>query len=146
MLLFGGYIEFLLSSFIAIVKPSKKYTFGEVRYSGELISYYTSVVAFPLIIIVSLVWAIWIIFKPKEVLDKDEYIEKYSILYFDKLYTTKLHRMSTLMFILRRMFIIWLIVGFNNIGEGIKVTLFMLQNLLFGLYVIRFQQMSTREQ
>ena len=73
MLLFGGYIEFVMSSLIAFIKPSEEYTFGKVKFSGEVVSYYASLIVFPVTIITSLVVAIWIIYQPKELLDTDKY-------------------------------------------------------------------------
>ena len=63
MLLFGGYLEFILSSYIAIAKPSVDYTFGEgERLSGEVVSYWVAMFAFPLIILFTLGVSTWLIF------------------------------------------------------------------------------------
>lgn len=47
---------------------------------------------------------------------------------------------------LRRAVIIALIVGLNEFGEGLKVDLYLYQNLFFGLYTVRGQRMKTRPQ
>ena len=62
LLIFGGYIEFILSSYIAIYRPNIDYTFGEEKLSGEVLSYWVAIFAFPLIIMFTLGVSIWLIF------------------------------------------------------------------------------------
>jgi len=62
MLLFGGYIEFLLSSYIALAKPSEESTFGVKKLTGEVVSYWVSIFLFPLMIMFSFSLSVWIVF------------------------------------------------------------------------------------
>ena len=59
---------------------------------------------------------------------------------------TRAQRMSTMMFVLRRNYMIWLTVRFSEGGEGVKVVLLMLSNLVFGIYVTGFQKMKNKKQ
>ena len=125
MILLGGYIEFIMSSYLALANPEEDTTFGDETLSGEVISYYMSGLVLPICLIISFTTAIWIIYEPTEQLMDKEFENKHGILYFDVKYESRLLRASTLMFILRRLFLIFQIVGVSEkLGEGLNLGLY----------------------
>jgi len=103
-IMIDGYMEILVSGYLSFKEPI-------MTKSGEYISYGTGIYVTILALVILPIVLIWSLYQPKDVIESEEFLNRWGRVFEDVRSTSKYHLLYTGMFMMRRLIFVSIAFG-----------------------------------